>query len=199
MVEYHVPKADEFKNGARREFLFLLTEFGFKECDSPFKYENPYSICYENKDVFVYIEGLSYGFALGVDIGKFGTSHTVEERISLGYIVSLRNPKLLEPKFPEKRGQLEQMKQSASNLKQCAYDFLSGDFTDLPRMKVYIEEQNIKNKAQCEADELNNLGIKASKAFHSKNYKQVIELLQPMEQKLSKAQSMLLTQSKKRL
>ena len=199
MVEYHVPKADEFKDGARREFSFLLTEFEFKESSPPFKYENPYSVFFEKKGIFVYIEGLSYGFALGVDLGKIGILRTVKERFSLGYIVSLRKPELLEPRFPEKRGQLEEMKQSALHLKQCASDFLSGDFTDLPRIKKFIEEQNILNRTQSEEAELHDIGIKASKAFHSKNYKEVIELLQPIEQKLSKAQAMLLSQSKKRI
>ena len=62
MVEYHVPKADEFRNGARREFSFLITEFGFKESSAPFKYENSYSVFYEKKGIFVYIEGLSLTF-----------------------------------------------------------------------------------------------------------------------------------------
>ena len=199
MVEYHVPKTDEFKNVARHEFSFLLSEFGFKESNSPFKYKNPYSVYFAKKGIFVYIEGLSYGFALGVDLGKIGILGKVKERFSLGSLVSLRKPELLEPRFPEKRGQLEQMKQAALHLRQCANDFLLGDFTDLPRIKKFIEEQNIKYNSQYEASKLHDLGIKASNAFHSKNYKEVIELLQPIEHRLSKAQTMLLSQSKKRV
>jgi len=199
MVEYHVPKSDKFKNGARREFALLEAEFGFRECESPFQYHNPYSIFCQMKDVFVYVEGLSYGFALGVDIGKIGRFRKIKERFYLGYVVALRRFELLKPRFPEKSGQLEHMKRSASELRRCAEDFLEGEFSKLPSVKIFIEERTRYSRAEFEADELQKLGIKASHAFHSGQYEIAINLLQPVEIKLSKAQKLLLSLSRKRM
>jgi hypothetical protein len=198
MAEYYTPQAEEFINDARLEFSFLSTEFGFEECKSILKHDNPVSIFFKKGKTFVYVEGLSYGCALGVNIGQIGHFQKIKERFSLGYVISFRNPELLEPTYPEKRGQLEDMKQSAMALRKCAKDFLNGDFTDLPNLKHHIKEVNAKEKHEYEVKELRDLGIKASRAFHSGNYENVVKLLQPIQNKLSSAQHLLLSQAQKR-
>jgi len=199
MVEYHVPSAKEFKEAGRREFAFLQSDFEFKESKAPFKYENPYSIFFRHKNTFVYVEGLSYGFSLGVDIGTLGFFGKVKERFSLGYVVGLRRPDLLEPRFPEKRGQIEEMKRAAFDLKECANDFLNGDFSALHDVLRYYKKLQEKSHSEYEAAEQKRIGIQASEAFHSIDYKKCIDLLSPIEKQLSKAQRIMLSQSRKRL
>ena len=136
---------------------------------------------------------------MGVDIGRLDHFQKIGDRFSLGYLISFRNPELLEPRYPEKRGQLEDMKQSAKALRMCAKDFLSGNFSDLPNLKNHIKELNAKEKEIAEARELKDLGIKASKAFHSGDYKNAVMLLLPLQNKLSRAQQLLLSQAKRRM
>jgi hypothetical protein len=197
MTEYYVPSEEEFKDAARREFGFLKSEFAFKESHSPFKDNNPYSIFLHHKNAFVYIEGLSYGYSLGVQIGKLGIRGNVKERFSLDYVVGLRRSDFLEPKFPAKRGQIEQMKSAAFLLKECANDFLKGDFSALPEVIRYQKEVQDKSRREYEAAKQKRIGIQASEAFHAKDYKKVIKLLSPFEKQLSAAEQLMLSQSRK--
>jgi len=180
MTEYYVPSEEEFKDAARREFGFLKSEFAFKESQSPFKDKNPYSIFLHHKNAFVYIEGLSYGYSLGVQIGKLGILGNVKERFSLDYVVGLRRADLLEPKFPAKRGQIEQMKSAAFLLKECANDFLKGDFSTLPDVIRYQKEVQDKSRREYKAAEKKRVGIQALEAFHAKEYKKLLNCFLPL-------------------
>lgn len=199
MSAFYTPSVEEFRLSARQEFSYLVTEFAFKERKAPFKYENPYSIFFRKARAFVHIEGGSYGISLAVSVGRVDLFGRVREDISLSILMSLRETELLEPRYPDKRGQLEDMKFAAVALRRCATDFLTGDFSELSQFLRIQAEHQRAGQEEYEKTEMARTFLQASDAFHSGELELVVRLLEPHSSRLGKAQQAMLNLAKKRI
>jgi hypothetical protein len=113
--------------------------------------------------------------------------------------VQLRKPELLEHEFPDKRGQLRQLKKAAVMLRECAVDILSGQLDVLPEIKKLQDTQKEQTKIEDEKQELSRIDAKALNAFGQKDYRHVVELLEPVADKLAVAQRKRLEYARKHL
>jgi len=199
MSEYYTPNAQEFLAGAKQEFVYLITDFGFSFGKAPFEYENQYSAFFRKVRVFVYIEGLSYGISLSVSLGRLTFFGRVREQISLHTLIALRKADLLEPRCPEKRGQLQHMKFGAAALRHCAADFLAGDFSAAPEalqleLKLRRDAEEAYEKAANE-----RTFMQAADAFHRGQFELAVRLLESRPGKLGKVQQTMLKLARKRI
>jgi hypothetical protein len=198
MVEYHVPSEKEFRSFVLEEFNYLVTEYSFHE-EGPNDY-NPFSVRFKKNDIIIEISGYSYGFATGVDIlHNHDESKEAPHKYWLSTFVQLRKPELLEHEFPDKRGQLRQLKKAAVMLRECAVDILSGQLDVLPEIKKLQDTQKEQTKIEDEKQELSRIDAKALNAFGQKDYRHVVELLEPVADKLAVAQRKRLEYARKHL
>ena len=201
MVRDDLPGEEEYKNNVRREFSFLLTEHGFVETEHFVETTlsetilAPYSILFEKKKAFVYMNAIGYGSPLGVFVGRYNHLQEVKDSFPLEDIISFRNPKMLESGFPDKSNPRGNLKYSAMALRSCAVDFLNGDFSDLPDLKRHIHELDTNDKARY----VRLMERKATKAYRSGKYRKVVKLLQPFRDNLGSAGISLLKYSQARL
>ena len=62
---------ENFKEFCRQELKALAHQFGLKEVvSSKHKFENPYKIAFKNKEFFIQLESISYGFRSTTTFGK---------------------------------------------------------------------------------------------------------------------------------
>jgi hypothetical protein len=199
MSQFHTPTIEEFRLGSRREFSFLVTDLSFRECKAPFDYDNPYSAFFKKARAFVYVEGQSYGMSLAVSLGRLSTFGRVREQIPLSIFVALREPDLLQSRYPDERGQLEEMRIAALALRRCAADFLAGDFSAMPLVLRLQADRHRASQQEHESAQVARAFMQASDAFHSGKFELAVRLLEPYSDKFGKAQQAMLNLAKKRI
>lgn len=199
MSEFHTPSLEEFRLAALHGFGFLTAEYGFKETKAPAAYENPYSVFFRRSRRFVYVEGFSYGMSLGVSLGRISWRSRMREQLPLSVFMRLREPQMLESRYPSKRGQLEEMKFAAAALRRCAADFLAGDLSILPQALHLQAERNRASGVDHDTPELQRIFMRASDAFHGGQFELTVRLLEPHSSALGKAQQALLNLARKRI
>lgn len=201
MNDYYVPSQQELIAAMRAELAFLVNTYGFQEVtDRSEKYMNPCSVLYKKNDIAILVEGVSYGFGLSCEF-RIATDarRSQTERINLGYIVMLRAPQLLEPTYPEKRGQLTQLPKLAEELRVAAPDFLNGDLSHLDEIREFIRTEQQKSERENHRKEVAKTDLNSQEAFHQKDYGKVVDLLLPIESDLSPSGRKRLEMARKRL
>jgi hypothetical protein len=148
------PGAQEFREICRREFAYLLTEYGFVEL--PPDGDDPYLVRFENATTQVSIVGRSFGYSLDVYVDRAGArthpllpasrSHDVQDLLRQRKvrfpIIDPNRPFafafwLLSRVLPGKRFRLQhdqrlQIAAYAAALRTAAPDVLRGDFSAVP-------------------------------------------------------------------
>ena len=172
-MEATPPSLAEFTDSARREFKFLVEDFGFGEASPLAKqYQNPFEAHFERAGWRIIVEGLSYDFCAGVSIrdpdGRqafFG--HIVPRDFFWAHRDGLG------------RGQLGDIRYCALTLRTFGSEFLRGDtqiFDELLRRQAaYIEADHREMKAW----DYRIASPRAARAFALKDYNAVISFLSP--------------------
>lgn len=129
--------SDKLKSCVKLEFSFLLTEFGFEESKLP-EGRDLYSILFKKDSAYVFVYGFGDDMPSGVSFGMLDHSLKIKKEFSLENVISFRKPELHKPGHPAKTSQHIDLKFSAMALRSCAGDFLSGDFSNLPKLERHI-------------------------------------------------------------
>jgi hypothetical protein len=202
MSTHYVPSSQEFRAGAESHFSFLCRHFDFKVEALPASEHNEFSVRFSGKSLFVVVEGFSYGYALGTRICNAVRSADQAEEVDLHTILKLRRPDMLTTRYPEERGQLEEMKFHASALREAAGDLLTGNLGEWPRLVAFEQAERLRLRVEGQAEwrrrDLDRACTRAAEAFRSGEYGTVIKLLGPHESELSTGQLMKLRMAKKR-
>jgi hypothetical protein len=187
MTDYYVPSQQELIDAMRVEMAFLVRTYGFQEVTKRSeKYINPYSVLYQKNGVSVLIEGVSYGFGLNCDFTiETESGQRRAEHINLGYLIMLRAPHLLEPSYPEKRGQLTQLPKLGEGLRLAATDLLAGDLSHLDEIREFVQREQEKAAHENRRKELSRIDVKSQEAFRQSDYQQVLDLLIPIKSELT--------------
>jgi hypothetical protein len=194
VVTYYTPNKDELIAAIRREFAYLIKEYGFVEVSlGSAQCTNPYAVAYQKAALQVIVEGISYGVSVHAKfrIGK-QPGDTPPFEFSLGWLIPLRRPDLMEPQFPDHRGQLVQLPQLAAELKLVADDLLRGDFSILPVVKELMAREHARCETEGKAMELERAEVLSQAAFRAGQFQKVVEILKPYR-------DLLKSSSKKRL
>jgi len=119
--ETDVPSLDAFLMRARREFQFLVDDFGFAEPVSPGEEYNPFSLKYRSASVSVVVEGTTFGRDAGAMVYGLTPPRT---KIGAGELEELRTVARIRRSH---KGQLPMLRHSAQVLRAYAPDLLRGD------------------------------------------------------------------------
>lgn len=129
------PSLDDFLSTARREFGFLVSDFGFAEHPDRRTYRNPFSVHYESPMTAITVDGLSYGFGLQVLLHHVFPPSGAPSTVPLWALLEHRAP----DEAQRISGQLLQLALSAALLRAHASDVLRGDFTSFPAAMRVVE------------------------------------------------------------
>jgi hypothetical protein len=115
------PSLDEFKNQCRKEFEFLINDFGFEEYEIPSNStKNQFIIKFIRSDLNVIIEGVSYGSA---------TYTYLENSTGRGILLEYLDSKFQPFVKKTTRGQIEDIKKQARFLRKYGLKLLHGDIS----------------------------------------------------------------------
>ena len=129
------PSLADFLSTARREFSFLVAEFGFTEQPDTSPYPNPFSVHYATPTTAVTVEGINWGCAVQVMLHAVSPLPGTPAYVPLWALVEHRAPD--ESQSPP--GQLAQLADYASLLRRHAADVLRGTFTAFPAAQRVID------------------------------------------------------------
>jgi hypothetical protein len=132
---------DEFQAVARKEFGYLVSEFGFEEDEDRRKHMAPRSICFSSPVSAVTVEGIEVTMNVQVTVTCLGTEGAEPARVSLSAIVAERAP---EARL-EATDLLAQMAHDAALLRQHGADLLRGGANALAEARRIAEQQAQKN------------------------------------------------------
>jgi hypothetical protein len=190
------PSLDEFQRACLADFSFLVAKHGFEHVSPPpEQYPEPFQVHFEKKGWRLIVRGLSYGFALDLEIrapdGRRG---------SFGHLIPPRKAMLIRQEYV--RGQLGEISCAARCLREYGDDFLRGDWR---RFDEIAEAQRQLVVAQRESWQKEEIAAKlrfalrdADLAFRSADYGGVVAALSPFESTLSPAQRKKLEIAKQR-
>jgi len=180
-VEYYTPNKEEFLDAIRIEFQFLASDYGFAEPEKRTDpYPNPYSVLYRKAPIEILIEGISYGSGMDVEIRiKKDALGKEQDRFSVGWLTQIRRPDLLEPEFPDKRGQLLQLPKLAYQLKEFADDVLRGDLSVLPQIRDAISKAIAEGEKHESQQDFLRAEMRSQEAFRLQDYSSVVSILGP--------------------
>lgn len=122
------PLLAEFLSTARREFGFLVSEFGFTEQPDTSPYPNPFSVHYATPTTAVSVEGINWGCGVQVMLYAVSPLPGIPPYVPLWALVEHRAPE--ESQSPP--GQLAQLAYYACLLRRHGADVLRGTFTAFP-------------------------------------------------------------------
>jgi hypothetical protein len=193
------PSLGDFLERARREFHFLVAEFGFEdELVSGRDDANDYQVRYHNRSTLVIVEGINWGY--GVDVRLEPTRQPVFRpalRLPLWAIVKLRKPDLYDAlAIGDQRTQLAS---HAVALRECAPDVLGGDFSIRAGVATVLEEAASRMRSSDEERRFRTAIAEADAAFRSKDYRAVAEILLRHEKRLGPAQRAKLEYAKRKM
>lgn len=181
VVEYYTPGKEELLAAMRREFSFLVTEYGYVELvERPERYINPYSILFRRAPVEVLVEGISYGSGTTIEFRiRDDVRQTPSDQFCISWMTTIRRPDLQVPKFPDKRGQLLQLPKLAFELKEVADDLLRGDLSLLPQVRNAIATAKKEGEVAERARQFGRAEARSQEAFRSGDFPRVIAELEP--------------------
>jgi hypothetical protein len=131
------PSIKRFRDAVRREFSFLIDDFGFTEERLPRDPEkNAFKVAYANATTRVTVEGINWGENIQVMLFALSAPPDIPARVPLWAIIEVRAPQ--ERDLPG--GQLPQITRNAAVLRQYASDVLRGDFSVFPAARQLIDE-----------------------------------------------------------
>ena len=187
------PTAIEFKETARHAFGYLVREFGFREVEPPAKHleVNPFLVWFANATTLVQVEGINYGFAAQVILGPAVAGDEWASTVPLWSIVKHRRPDLYEDTF-RAPGQLRDIQGAAVALREAASEVLRGDFRVFGTARATIDAEAVQQR-RTEQDSWRErdhqiAAAGAADAFRAKDFKRVVELLQPHAKLLTSAE-----------
>jgi hypothetical protein len=187
MTPTHNPTLDEFLRCARREFDFLVSQFGFhEEPVSGRGRSNEYQVRYAARTTRVIVEGVNWGY--GVDVRLEPKRQPIlrsQIRLPLWAIVQRRNPSLYESLSVG--DQLTQLAAQATALLECARDVLGGDFSVRDDVARIVEEAAARERSSERERGFRAAMADADAAFRSKDYRRAAEILARHEDRLAPA------------
>lgn len=134
------PSLDQFLSTTRREFAFLVEEFGFIEHPDKSKYPNPFSVHYISATTTVAVDGINWGFGVQILLSCRLKPTAAGRRAPLWAIVRLRAPHEPEPIS----AQLQNLARDAVLLRSYAADVLRGDFTCFPAANAIVNQNAVE-------------------------------------------------------
>jgi hypothetical protein len=201
MSTHYVPSAREFHAGATEHYSFLCQRYGFSLV-SRLDDDQEFIVRFRAGLLQVVVEGMSYGFVLGTRIERHSPGSDSPEVIQLHSLMELRRPELLVSRYPERRGQLEDMKFDSIALREVASDFLSGDLSDWTRLHAVAhateERRGVEAIEQMCRHDLDRASARAAEAFRNGEFQKAVEILAPFEAELSPSQVTKLKMARKR-
>jgi hypothetical protein len=126
------PSLDDFLGTARREFGFLVSEFGYIERPDTREHPNPFCVCYTSPRATVTVEGIQWGFGVQVTLSSPSASGS---SVPLWAVAELRDLPHREPVS----SQLAQVSRDAALLRLGAADILRGDLSSFPAAMRVVE------------------------------------------------------------
>lgn len=135
------PTPDEFRARAREAFAFLTREFGFREEPVPRRgFHNPVAVWYANETTRVVVEGIHWGFASRVALGRAGDPERFEN-FDLEDLVAVRSPGSEATDASGDGAQLGQLPGLAAQLRELGADVLAGDFAVFPALRARVDRR----------------------------------------------------------
>jgi hypothetical protein len=190
------PSLAEFRKACLSDFSFLTTMHGFRHVPEPVeRYPDPFAVHFEKKGWTIVVRGLSYGFALDLEV------HSPDgRRGSFGVLIP--KGKAMEVRQGYQRGQLGDISSAARCLREYGEDFLRGEwsrFEEIDRFHLEIRRatHDAWQKEQKEAP-LRHALEEADEAFRRQDYSSVVAVLSPFSENLSPTQTRKLEIAKKK-
>jgi len=180
------PSLEEFRHACLAEFSFLVTTHGFRSVPPPpSRYSDPFEVHFERRGWRVIVRGLSYGFALDLEIQS-----PDGRRGSFGHLVPNGAAMVIRQNYV--RGQLGDIASSARCLREYGDDFVRGDWQRFEEIvdaqqRIVAAQRDAWTKEQ-EAVKLRFALEEADLAFRDKDYVRVVAALAPFAESLSPAQ-----------
>ena len=135
-----------FRLAARREFAFLVGEFGFTEERLP-KGKNEFAVWLANDTTRVVIESINYGLHARVALGKAASKDTFEN-YDLGDLVKICCTELETRSALSEAGALGELPRLADLLRQVGSPVLRGDFHLFPSIQARVDQRLAEWRAQ---------------------------------------------------
>lgn len=190
------PSLAEFRKACLSDFAFLTSTYGFRHLPSPAeRYSDPFSVHFEKDGWKIVVRGLSYGFALDLEVHSPDGRHG-----SFGVLIP--KGKAMEARQEYQRGQLGDISSAARCLREHGEDLLRGDwsrFEEIDRFNREIRRatRDAWEKEQKEAP-LRHALEEADEAFRRQDYRAVVDALSPYAEVLSPTQRKKLELAKKK-
>lgn len=180
-VEYQYANKDELLAAMRKEFAFLVTDYGYVELiERPERYINPYSILFRRAPVEVLIEGISYGSGTTIEFRiREDVRQPPSDQFCISWMTTIRRSDLQTPEFPDKRGQLIQLPKLALELRAVADDLLRGDLSILPQVRGAIAKARKEGEDAQRARQFRRAEARSQEALRTSDYPRVIAELEP--------------------
>lgn len=190
------PSLAEFQSACSTAFSFLVASHGFRQVrpKAP-RYENPFEAHFERDGWRIIVCGLSYGFALGLDI------RSPDGRVaSFGHLVPSDQQHAMRQEFP--RGQLGDIACAAKCLRDFGDQIIRGNwaaFDEIERRhRNHVVASHDAWKRQMDDARVSRAVEAADDAFRLKKYNEVVTALDPVESLLTSTQRKKLEIAKKR-
>jgi hypothetical protein len=199
------PSLEQFKQCARREFSYLVNDFGFEEVSLPHQAADDFLVCFASEEICLAVEGVNWGQNAMVCLWSLKESAAAWQHplragfdystaLNIGGLIRRRASGESDSSKPRKTqqagGQLEQISEEAGLIRAYAADVLRGNTEVLPAT-TGVPARTPQARAQDKAMS------RAGHAFKAKEYRQVIELLTPFEGTLTPAQQRKLEYARK--
>jgi hypothetical protein len=183
----HAPTLEEFLACCQAECEFLVREYGFERLAAPSEHNN-YSVRFRKGEFEVHVYGENYGQTASCDLVRG------DERLPLGLLVPVAE-RQTKTRKRVRLGQLDQVRGNATRLKQHASDFLRGDssrfdsalaeWKRVTRPRPLTDAQRVERQRQ-------EAVTAAGHASKRAEYAEVVRLLQPHVEALSRHQRRML-------
>lgn len=176
---------ETFKEWCREAFSFLDT-YNFKEYPlGNDKYVNHYQVIYSRDGIKLIILGESYGTKASIHFMAPNGEEIPYERLAQNHEASKTPKNKRKMEFSQK----EQIYFAAQFIQNNLKNVLQGDYTLLTQRSQQLAEEKAKNRtdlakflndpeAQAKRDAIVAIS-EAGHAFKNKNYKKVVEILEP--------------------
>jgi hypothetical protein len=187
------PALIEFQEAARDAFGYLGREFAFRELEPPEKYleVNPFIVWFANATTLVRVEGINWGFAAQVLLGRADAEDGWHDTVPLWAVIKHRRPELYE-EVTRSAGQLGDIRLYARALRETAGDVLRGNFGVFAAARAIVEAQGVQQRLRQD-EESRERGrsaavAAAADAFRAGAFRRVVDLLMPHADLLTPAE-----------
>lgn len=202
MTPTYTPTLKDFLQCARREFDFLVAEFGCREQALPRQRDvNQFQVRYRNSTTLVEVEGINWGYGVNVLLARRRNPIFRSRRtFPLWPIVKLRRPDLYDAL--RIGDQLAQLSAWAAALRGCAEEVLRGDFTIQAEVEMLIEKEasrlRLSERSELAEWRYRTAIEEANEAFRAKEYQRVVRILTSYDNRLTPAERSKLEYAKRK-